>query len=136
MKGSPALRELHRWKNIVIKLYVTGQTPRAQAAIDNLRRICEQELGGRYELAVIDVLQRPQLAEDEKILATPTVVKELPAPIRRIIGDLSDSERVLLGLDLRPRRSRRTGGEWARDDHAGIRRVRSPSSAPPSRAST
>jgi circadian clock protein KaiB len=85
----------------VIKLYVTGQTPRAQNAIDSLRRICEQELGGRYELVVIDVLQRPQLAEDEKILATPTVVKELPAPIRRIIGDLSDSERVLLGLDLR-----------------------------------
>jgi circadian clock protein KaiB len=86
----------------VIKLYVTGQTPRAQQAIDNLRRICEQELGGRYDLVVIDVLQRPQLAEDEKILATPTVVKELPIPIRRIIGDLSDSERVLLGLDLRP----------------------------------
>jgi circadian clock protein KaiB len=86
----------------VIKLYVTGQSPRAQIAIDNLRRICEQELGGRYDLVVIDVLQRPQLAEDEKILATPTVVKELPVPIRRIIGDLSDSERVLLGLDLRP----------------------------------
>jgi circadian clock protein KaiB len=86
----------------VIKLYVTGQTPRAQAAIDNLRLLCEQELGGRYELVVIDVLERPQLAEDEKILATPTVVKELPAPIRRIIGDLSVSERVLLGLDLRP----------------------------------
>jgi len=86
----------------VIKLYVTGQTPRAQTAIDNLRRLCEQELGGRYDLVVIDVLERPQLAEDEKILATPTVVKELPVPIRRIIGDLSDSERVLLGLDLRP----------------------------------
>jgi circadian clock protein KaiB len=86
----------------VIKLYVTGQTPRAQTAIDNLRRICERELGGRYDLDVIDVLQRPQLAEDEKILATPTVVKELPVPIRRIIGDLSDTERVLLGLDLRP----------------------------------
>lgn len=86
----------------IIKLYVTGQTPRAQTAIHNLRRLCEQELGGRYDLVVIDVLERPQLAEDEKILATPTVVKELPAPIRRIIGDLSDSERVLLGLDLHP----------------------------------
>ncbi len=86
----------------IIKLYVTGKTPRSQAAIDNLRRICEQELGGRYDLVVIDVLERPQLAEDEKILATPTVVKELPVPIRRIIGDLSDTERVLLGLDLRP----------------------------------
>jgi circadian clock protein KaiB len=86
----------------LIKLYVTGQTPRSQQAIANLRRICEEELSGRYELVVIDVLDRPQLAEDEKILATPTVVKELPHPIRRIIGDLSDSERVLLGLDLRP----------------------------------
>ncbi len=86
----------------LIKLYVTGQTARSLLAIANLRRICEDELKGRYELIVIDVLERPQLAEDEKILATPTVVKELPHPIRRIIGDLSDSERVLLGLDLRP----------------------------------
>ncbi len=86
----------------LIKLYVTGQTPRSQRAITNLREICEEELRGQYELVVIDVLERPQLAEDEKILATPTVVKELPQPIRRIIGDLSDTERVLLGLDLRP----------------------------------
>ncbi|APW61957.1 circadian clock protein KaiB [Paludisphaera borealis] len=85
-----------------IKLYVTGRTPRAEHAIANLRRICEEELSGRYDLLVIDVLELPQLAEDEKILATPTVVKELPVPIRRIIGDLSDKERVLLGLDLRP----------------------------------
>jgi circadian clock protein KaiB len=85
----------------LIKLYVTGQTPRSLQAIANLRRICEGELSGQYELVVIDVLERPQLAEDEKILATPTVVKELPHPIRRIIGDLSDSERVLLGLDLK-----------------------------------
>jgi circadian clock protein KaiB len=84
----------------LLKLYVTGQTPRSQRAIANLRRICE-ELGGAYEMIVIDVLERPQLAEHEKILATPTVVKELPTPIRRVIGDLSDSERVLLGLDLR-----------------------------------
>jgi circadian clock protein KaiB len=86
----------------VLKLYVTGQTQRSQRAIANLRRICEEELGGEYEMQVIDVLERPQLAEHEKILATPTVVKELPTPIRRVIGDLSDSERVLLGLDLRP----------------------------------
>jgi circadian clock protein KaiB len=85
----------------LLKLYVTGQTPRSLRAIANLRRLCEEELGGRYEMVVIDVLERPQLAEDEKILATPTVVKELPLPIRRIIGDLSDSEKVLLGLDLR-----------------------------------
>ena len=88
-------------KNI-LKLYVTGQTARSRDAIAHLRRICEQELGGAYEMVVIDVLDRPQLAEDEKILATPTVIKELPPPIRRIIGDLSDTERVLLGLDIRP----------------------------------
>jgi circadian clock protein KaiB len=84
----------------VLKLYVTGQTPRSQRAIANLRRICDNELSGQYDLIVIDVLERPQLAEDEKILATPTVVKELPLPIRRVIGDLTDSDKVLLGLDL------------------------------------
>jgi circadian clock protein KaiB len=84
----------------LLKLYVTGQTPRSLRAIADLRALCEEGLPGRYELTVIDVLERPQLAEDEKILATPTVVKELPGPMRRIIGDLSDSERVLLGLDL------------------------------------
>ncbi len=84
----------------LLKLYVTGQTPRSLRAIANLRALCEQELRGQYDLFVIDVLERPQLAEDEKILATPTVVKELPVPMRRIIGDLSDSESVLLGLDL------------------------------------
>jgi len=88
--------------NYLLKLYVTGQTPRSRRAIDNLRRICEDELSGQYEMHVIDVLERPQLAEDEKILATPTVVKELPIPIRRIIGDLSDADKVLLGLDLQP----------------------------------
>jgi len=70
----------------LLKLYVTGQTPRSQRAIAGLRQICEKELGGGYELVVIDVLERPQLAEDEKILATPTLVKELPPPLRRIIG--------------------------------------------------
>lgn len=86
----------------LLKLYVTGQTPRAQRAIDDLRRICDAELPGSYEVVVVDVLEQPQLAEDEKILATPTLVKELPPPTRRIIGDLSDSEKVLRGLDLRP----------------------------------
>ncbi len=84
----------------VLKLYVTGQTARSQRAIEQLKAICESELNQHYEMVVIDVLERPQLAEDERILATPTVVKELPPPIRRIIGDLSDIERVLLGLDL------------------------------------
>ena len=69
-------------------------------AITNLRRICEKELGTDYELVIIDVLERPQVAEDEKILATPTLIKELPLPVRRIIGDLSDTKQVLLGLEL------------------------------------
>lgn len=84
----------------ILRLYVTGNTPRAERAIMNLRRICEEELAGKYEMVVIDVLTRPQLAEDERILATPTLVKQLPPPLRRVIGDLSDSEKVLLGLDI------------------------------------
>ena len=85
----------------VLKLYITGKTPRSELAILNLRRVCNEDLAGGYEMQVIDVLERPQLAEDEKILATPTLIKEVPPPLRRIIGDLSDKEKVLLGLDLR-----------------------------------
>lgn len=84
-----------------LMLYVMGQTQRSQTAISNLQRICQNELQNQYEMVVIDVLDQPQLAEDQKILATPTLIKELPPPIRRIIGDLSDTGRVLLGLDLR-----------------------------------
>ena len=84
-----------------LKLYVTGRTPRSETCIANLREICERELPDQYDLVIIDILERPQLAEDEKILATPTLIKELPPPIRRIIGDLSDIEKVLLGLDLK-----------------------------------
>ena len=84
----------------VLRLYVTGSTPRSESAIGNLRMICERELGGQYEMEVIDVLEHPQLAEEEKILATPTVVKVRPPPVRRVIGDLSSVERVLLGLDV------------------------------------
>ena len=86
----------------VLRLYVTGRTPRSERAMQTLRKLCDDELDGRYELVIVDVLENPQLAEDEKILATPTVIKALPPPIRRIIGDLSDTEKVLLGLDLTP----------------------------------
>ncbi|NGZ29580.1 MAG: circadian clock protein KaiB [Magnetococcales bacterium] len=86
----------------LLKLYITGHTSRSERAINNLRRMCQEELGGKYEMRVIDILEQPQLAEDEKILATPTLIKALPPPLRRIIGDLSDTERVLLGLDLLP----------------------------------
>lgn len=86
----------------LLKLYVVGDTQRAARAIANLRWICEHELNGRYEVVIIDVLEQPQLAEDENILITPTLIKELPPPLRRIIGDLSDVDRVLLGLELQP----------------------------------
>jgi circadian clock protein KaiB len=92
----------------LLKLYVTGRSPRAERAIANLRRLCQDELEGCYELQIIDILEHPQLAEDERILATPTLVKQLPPPLRRVIGDLSSSEKVLLGLDLRPREERST----------------------------
>jgi len=84
----------------VLKLYVTGQTSSSQKAIKNLENIIKHELRGLYQLKVIDVLKEPRLAEEDKILATPTLTKILPRPIRRIIGDLSDKESVLLGLDL------------------------------------
>ncbi|HEX6628278.1 MAG TPA: circadian clock KaiB family protein [Gemmatimonadaceae bacterium] len=86
----------------LLTLYVTGNSPRTKVAIDNLNRICSQELEGRYELEIIDVLENPQRAEDERILATPTLIKQLPPPLRRVIGDLSDKEKVLLGLEVRP----------------------------------
>ena len=79
---------------------MAGSTLRATTAIENLRRICEKDLKGRYELEVIDVLEHPDLAENDKILATPTLIKQLPPPLRRVIGDLSDSEKVLLGLEV------------------------------------
>ena len=89
-------------ERIELRLYVAGQTSRSLAAIDNLRRICEQKLKGRYTIEVIDLVQTPQLARADQIVAIPTLVKKLPPPLRRIIGDLSNSERVLIGLDIRP----------------------------------
>ena len=86
----------------ILKLYVTGLTSRSQRAVATLRGLCDAELAGRYELLVVDVLERPELAELDKVLATPTVIKELPMPERRIIGDLSDPGRVLAALDLHP----------------------------------
>jgi circadian clock protein KaiB len=83
-----------------LTLYITGDTPRAQAAVANLRRLCDEQLKDEYEVDVVDVLERPDLAEEHKILATPTLIKHLPPPLRRIIGDLSDVEQVLTGLDL------------------------------------
>jgi circadian clock protein KaiB len=86
----------------VLKLYVAGKTPRTDLAIANLRRICEEDLKGEYELQIIDVLEHPQKAEDDRVLATPTLIKQLPPPLRRVIGDLSDKQKVLLGLEVHP----------------------------------
>jgi circadian clock protein KaiB len=95
---------------IALKLYITGQTPKSERAIANMQSICKNELGGQYELVIIDVLDRPQLAEDEKILATPTLIKVLPPPLARVIGDLSDTDKVLIGLNVGPIRKSATKG--------------------------
>ncbi len=88
--------------NYRLRLFVTGTTPRSIRAIANIRRICEERLKGRYELEVIDIYQRPTLAKTEQIIAAPTLVRLLPLPLRRLIGDLANTERVLMGLDIRP----------------------------------
>jgi circadian clock protein KaiB len=85
----------------VLRLYVAGLMPKSTLAIANMKRICEEHLLGQYELEVIDLYQQPQLAQGDQIVAVPTLIKKLPLPLRRIIGDMSDTERVLVGLDLR-----------------------------------
>jgi circadian clock protein KaiB len=86
-----------------LRLYVAGQTPKAVRAFANLRKICDDHLAGRYHIEVIDLLEDPQLGRGDQILALPTLVRRLPSPIKKIIGDLSNTERVLVGLDIRPR---------------------------------
>lgn len=85
-----------------LRLYVAGQTPKCMAALVNLKRLCEEHVAGRYRIEVIDLLENPQLARGDQILAIPTLVRKLPTPIRKIIGDLSNAERTLVGLQLRP----------------------------------
>lgn len=85
-----------------LRLYVTGQTPKSLTAFSNLKKICESNLKGRYRITVIDLVKQPQLAKGDQILAVPTVVRKLPKPVRTIIGNLSETDRVLVGLDLRP----------------------------------
>ncbi len=86
-----------------LRLYVAGQTPKSVAAFVNLKNLCEEHLAGQYTIEVIDLLLQPQLARGDQIIAVPTLVRKLPAPVRKIIGDLSNTERVRVGLDLRPR---------------------------------
>ena len=88
----------------MLRLYVAGQTPRSVMALNNLKTICEEHLPGRYKIEVIDLMLNPRLAKEDQIVAIPTLVRKLPDPLRKIIGDLSDVERTLVGLQLRPRR--------------------------------
>lgn len=91
-------------KRYHMRLYVAGQTPRSLAALSNLKKICEEHLPGLYDIEIIDLLEKPQLAKGDQILAVPTLVRHLPEPVKKIIGDLSNTERVLVGLDIRPRK--------------------------------
>jgi circadian clock protein KaiB len=95
---------------VLLKLYITGHTPRSELAISNLQRICEERLSEQYQLDIIDILEQPHLAEQEKILATPTLVRLSPPPVRRLIGDLSDTEKVMIGLSLQGSSIEKTGG--------------------------
>jgi circadian clock protein KaiB len=96
-KKKPAKIENDKW---VLRLYVAGQSPKALTAFANLKKICDEQLEGKYSIEVIDLLINPQLGNEDQILALPTLVRKLPVPVRKIIGDLSDTERVLVGLDL------------------------------------
>jgi len=97
-KKKPARKADDKW---VLRLYVAGQSPKALTALANLKKICEEQLDGKYGIEVIDLLKNPQLGKEDQILALPTLVRKLPVPVRKIIGDLSDTERVLVGLDLK-----------------------------------
>lgn len=101
-RTSPARPEVADPDFFELRLYVAGQTSRSLVALANLKKICEEHLQGRYRLEVIDLLEHPQLARGDQILALPTLVRKLPEPIRKLVGDLSDTERALVGLDLRP----------------------------------
>jgi circadian clock protein KaiB len=85
----------------ILRLYITGMTPNSKRAVENVKQICEEHLPGRYELEVIDIYQQPTLAQQEQIVAAPTLIKKLPGPLRRLIGDMSNTEKVLIGLDLK-----------------------------------
>jgi len=92
--------QAERWE---LRLYVAGQTPKSITAFDNLKRLCETHLRGKYQIEVVDLMRNPKLARDDQIVAIPTLVRKLPNPIRKIIGDLSDTERTIVGLQIRQR---------------------------------
>jgi circadian clock protein KaiB len=98
----PAKNKSTKKKIFELKLYIAGLTPRSIAAFSNLKKICDKHLAGQYKITIIDLLKNPKLAQGDQIIAIPTLVKKLPEPVRKIIGDLSNTERVLIGLDLKP----------------------------------
>ena len=100
-KSSPAGKRKAGLPRYVLRLYISGSTPKSALAVENIKRVCEQHLKNRYDLEVIDIYQQAQLARDEQIVAVPTLIKRLPLPLRRLIGDMSNLEKVLFGLDLR-----------------------------------
>jgi len=107
MKSRPVKKAARRRaapRRYVLRLYVTGSTSRSVRALENLRRICDEHLAGNYQLEVIDIYKNLALARGDQIIAAPTLIKRLPAPLRRLIGDMSNEKKVLMGLDLRPRR--------------------------------
>ena len=100
--ATPSERSEQAWE---LRLYVAGQSPRSIAAFSNLKKICEEHLSGRYNIEIVDLVQHPQLAAGDQIVAIPTLVRKLPQPLRRIVGDLRDTERALVGLQVRPGKS-------------------------------
>ena len=97
-EDSPSPETDDRWR---LRLYVAGRTPKCVSAYENLQRFCEEHMAGRYEIEVVDLLENPRLAKDDQIIAIPTLVRHVPEPLRKIIGDLSDAERMLVGFDLK-----------------------------------
>lgn len=102
LRGKLASQSPAQEQQYVLRLYVTGTTPRSSRSILNIQKLCQERLRGRYKLEVIDIYQQPELARQEQIIAAPTLVKKLPLPLRKLVGDLSDSARVTVGLDLSP----------------------------------
>lgn len=108
-----------RHQQYLLRLYISGMTTRSTLALRNIRKICEEHLAGRYDLEIIDLYEQPRLAEGEQIIAVPTLIRRLPQPLRRFIGDMSDTERILVGMDLR-----RSGDSGGRSNHeAAVRQA-------------
>jgi circadian clock protein KaiB len=109
-RGKPTAAAYRKKAKYLLRLYVTGTTGRSVRAVQNVRRICEEHLKGLYDLEVVDIYKNLPLARGDQIIAAPTLIKRLPAPLRRLIGDMSDEQRVLVGLDIRHQRGRRADG--------------------------